>query len=413
MLSNLALAKPTYKKIPLLLVGFFIAISFVGDVTKIKNLSVILMAITVIYFLYKDFKETIRALKNTLFYSICLFTVAMLYSVAISIEPVLSFESMNRPVLNSLLLFSFLIPTVLHKNSSNDIAKMIFISVTIGLFIVFARDLYLYLQNYKNGISPFTEMSHRDFSDSYIFCFPIILCLWHLYKKNSLLHWACFLTVSVITVILMLGTFARGAWLSALIMGLIIIVVNKEKLLAFLCCAFIVSSAVLLAFNDNGQDHLLTRKIEQTSSSNRYSGGTQGTALELILQNPIKGYGYGNDLYHHVYNGQVQQHPHWFYKESLGPHNVFLAIWFAAGIFGLCAAILMSVTAIQYSLVAYTESKKNTLVAQAILFLIVSFIGWFIVRGNVENVYINVLGIYFGLLMALGSRVKEEKKTTL
>lgn len=395
--------------LPLSLVGAFIVLNFTPELTKIKNLTVILMAITAIYFLIKNRQEAIRPLKNTLFYSICLFVVVMLYSVFISIDPALSFKSLNKPVLNSLLLFSFLLPIVLHKNTATQIARMVLVSVVIGLVLVYIRDLALYVKNYAQGIIPFTELSHRDFSDSYVFCFPVILCIWHLYKKNSVAHWSLFLSVSAVTVIFMLGTFARGAWLAALAMSVIIIIVNREKTLALLGAALLICGALLLLSYDNAQDHPLTKKMEQTSSSNRYSGGTQGTALELILQNPLKGYGYGNDLFHRVYNSQVADHPHWIYKKSLGPHNIFLAIWFAAGIFGLIAAIMMGIAALHYAIRTYKENKHNAIATQTTLFLLVSFIGWFIVRGNFENVYLNILGIHFGLLIALGFSLKKDK----
>jgi O-antigen ligase len=316
---------------------------------------------------------------------------------------------MDKPVLNSLLLFSFLIPVVLHKCSSHQIARMILLSIAVGLACTWVRDLLQYIEDYKQGIKPFTEFTHRHLSDSYVFCFPVILCLWHIYKKNSLAHWACLISVSIITVIFMLGTFARGAWLSAVVMTLIIVIFNKEKMLAILGIATLLCGAALLLSYDNAQQHPLTKKMEQTSSSNRYGGGTQGAALELILQNPVKGYGFGNDVFHRVYNSQVADHPEWIYKQSLGPHNIFLAIWFAAGIPGLVAIIMMSLCALNYAFKAYMNSKGNIIAAQAVLLLMASFFGWTVVRGAFENVYLNELGIQFGLLMALGFRINAEK----
>ncbi|WP_440137627.1 O-antigen ligase family protein [Mangrovibacter phragmitis] len=207
----------------------------------------------------------------------------------------------------------------------------------------------------------------------------------------------------------MLGTFARGAWLAALVMSAIIFIINKEKALALLGISTLICGAAILLSYKNAHEYPLTRKMEQTSSSNRYSGGTQGSALELILQNPIKGYGFGNDLFNQIYNSQVKNHPDWIYKKSLGPHNIFLSIWFAAGIAGLVALILLTIITVNYTFKAFIASKDNVITAQAILFLMVSFIGWVIVRGSFENVYLNEIGIYFGLLIALTFRVSLEK----
>lgn len=56
------------------------------------------------------------------------------------------------------------------------------------------------------------------------------------------------------------------------------------------------------------QERLLY-KLQQTDSSYRYTNGTQGTAWILIQENPIKGYGYGNDVYDGVYNKRVVDYP--------------------------------------------------------------------------------------------------------
>ena len=63
----------------------------------------------------------------------------------------------------------------------------------------------------------------------------------------------------------------------------------------------------------------LKHKLSQTNSGLRFDGGTQGSALDLILEQPIKGYGYGNQLYHNVYNQQVKQHKNWYLKIHWSP----------------------------------------------------------------------------------------------
>ncbi|VDZ75956.1 O-antigen ligase [Salmonella bongori] len=77
--------------------------------------------------------------------------------------------------------------------------------------------------------------------------------------------------------------------------------------------------------------------MQQTDSSYRYTNGTQGTAWILIQENPVKGYGYSNDVYDSVYNKRVVDYPTWTFKESIGPHNTILYIWFSAGILGLAS----------------------------------------------------------------------------
>ncbi|OAT21015.1 oligosaccharide repeat unit polymerase/O-antigen ligase [Buttiauxella gaviniae ATCC 51604] len=390
---------------PLVLVFSFIALSFLPDVTRLKNLCIILIGVMTIIHIIKDYRTAISTLNNALFFSVCFFTIAMIYSVIISIDPIQSLKSINKPVINSLFLFSFLIPIALYKQKPETIAKLIISSFSLVFLMLLAQDLFLYIEDYQNGIVAFTNMSHRYFSDGYVFCSPIALCLWHIYKKNTVLHWVCFLVTSLIMIVFMLGTLARGAWLAALIMSAIIIIINKEKILALLSILLLAFTVIFLSYYNGSDGHLLTKKLEQTDSSYRYKNGTQGTALELIMKNPIKGYGFGNDVYHEVYNQQVKNNPQWVFKQSLGPHNVFLAIWFAAGFFGILAIAIMVASAIRTALIIYNK-KQNILISQAALLLITSFFGWLIIRGNVENVYLNILGIHFGLLIALSFSCK-------
>ena len=82
-------------------------------------------------------------------------------------------------------------------------------------------------------------------------------------------------------------------------------------------------------------------KLQQTDSSYRYTNGTQGTAWTLIMENPLKGYGYGDDIYHAIYNKRVVDFPSWTFRQSIGPHNIILSIWFAAGLAGLLALLYL------------------------------------------------------------------------
>ncbi|WP_147392433.1 hypothetical protein [Arsenophonus endosymbiont of Aleurodicus floccissimus] len=52
----------------------------------------------------------------------------------------------------------------------------------------------------------------------------------------------------------------------------------------------------LAAINQGHFDNLFY-KLEQTSSSHRYDNGTQNLALDLIKENPIKGYGYASNYF--------------------------------------------------------------------------------------------------------------------
>lgn len=131
----------------------------------------------------------------------------------------------------------------------------------------------------------------------------------------------------------------------------------------------------------------------------RFDGGTQGSALDLILEQPIKGYGYGNQLYHNIYNERVKDHPNWIFKRSIGPHNVFLAFWFAGGILGLFGILYFCSSIIAQGI--QLIRKNQGVIRQASLVLLMSFLSVYVLRGLFENAYINQVGILVGLMLAL------------
>ncbi|CAM3647939.1 O-antigen ligase RfaL [Xenorhabdus thuongxuanensis] len=389
------------------LVGLYIILVYLPDITRYKNLVMILICITALYYLIKDFRQVINSLSNHLFLSLLLFVLAMFYSVGISIDPALSFKELNKPILNGLLLFSFTFPIVLYQESKEHIAKMILIAFIIGMTAISLADIAKYIISYHaTGEMPFTNFNHREFSYGFIFYFPVLLCTWALWKKHSLLNWLLLITASAISLFLLLGTLSRGAWVAVAVVTVFIIVLNREwKLtLATAICLGLLVGVTHWTMASNPDTQLLLHKLTQTDSSYRYHNGTQGSAWSLIMENPIKGYGFGNKVYHQVYNSRVADYPDWTFRTSIGPHNVFLSFWFSAGILGLITTLLMTFSALLAGGQIIRQHKG--IIRQVGLILLSAFIGVFIVRGAFENAYINQIGILFGLMIAL------YKKTT-
>ncbi|CAQ86451.1 lipid a-core:surface polymer ligase [Photorhabdus asymbiotica] len=389
------------------IIGIYISLVYLPDITRYKNLVLILIGITALTYLATDFRQVMRSMRNSLLLSILLFTLAMFYSVAISVEPALSFQEMKKPILNGLLLFSFTFPVVLYKESKESIAKMILYSFTIGMLAICLTDIGKYFIDYSQGKMPFTNFDHREFSYGFIFYFPILLCTWALWKKHTLVSWLILAVASAISLFLLLGTLARGAWVAVAVITAFIIMINREWKLTIIA-SLILSFSVVLSHTTiiaNENTKLLFWKLTQTDSSQRYENGTQGAALNLILENPIKGYGYGNKVYHKVYNERVADYPNWVFRASIGPHNIFLAFWFAGGIIGLITTLLMTISALYTG--SHIIGRNSGIIKQAGIILLTGFIGLFIVRGAFENTYINEIGILLGLMIALYKKKSE------
>ncbi|EAZ0619158.1 O-antigen ligase RfaL, partial [Salmonella enterica] len=286
--------------------------------------------------------------------------------------------------------------------TKETVAKIVLFSFLTSLGLRCLAESILYIEDYNKGIMPFISYAHRHMSDSMVFLFPALLNIW-LFRKNSIK--LVFLVLSAIYLFFILGTLSRGAWLAVLIVGVLWAILNRQwKLIGVGAILLAIIGALVITQHNNKPDpeHLLY-KLQQTDSSYRYTNGTQGTAWILIQENPIKGYGYGNDVYDGVYNKRVVDYPTWTFKESIGPHNTILYIWFSAGILGL-ASLVYLYGAIIRETASSTFRKVEISPYNAHLLLFLSFVSFYIVRGNFEQVDIAQIGIITGFLLALRNR---------
>ncbi|EEA0732654.1 O-antigen ligase RfaL [Salmonella enterica subsp. enterica serovar Newport] len=391
--------KPIWNKA---LVFLFVVTYFLDGITRYKHLIIILMVITAIYQVSRSPKSFPPLFKNSIFYSVAVLSLILVYSILISPDMKESFKEFENTVLEGFLLYTLLIPVLLKDETKETVAKIVLFSFLTSLGLRCLAESILYIEDYNKGIMPFMSYAHRHMSDSMVFLFPALLNIW-LFRKNALK--LVFLVLSAIYLFFILGTLSRGAWLAVLIVGALWAILNRQwKLIGVGAILLAIIGALVITQHNNQSDseHLLY-KLQQTDSSSRYTNGTQGTAWILIQENPIKGYGYGNDVYDGVYNKRVVDYPTWTFKESIGPHNTILYIWFSAGILGL-ASLAYLYGAIIRETASSTFRKVEISPYNAHLLLFLSFVGFYIVRGNFEQVDIAQTGIITGFLLALRNR---------
>ncbi|EJI5049365.1 O-antigen ligase RfaL [Salmonella enterica] len=391
--------KPIWNKA---LVYLFVATYFLDGITRYKHLIIILMVITAIYQVSRSPKSFPPLFKNSVFYSVAVLSLILVYSILISPDMKESFKEFENTVLEGFLLYTLLIPVLLKDETKETVAKIVLFSFLTSLGLRCLAESILYIEDYNKGIMPFMSYAHRHMSDSMVFLFPALLNIW-LFRKNALK--LVFLVLSAIYLFFILGTLSRGAWLAVLIVGALWAILNRQwKLIGVGAILLAIIGALVITQHNNQSDseHLLY-KLQQTDSSSRYTNGTQGTAWILIQENPIKGYGYGNDVYDGVYNKRVVDYPTRTFKESIGPHNTILYIWFSAGILGL-ASLAYLYGAIIRETASSTFRKAEISPYNAHLLLFLSFVGFYIVRGNFEQVDIAQIGIITGFLLALRNR---------
>lgn len=386
------------------IIGLYIILIYLPDITRYKNIVMGLIGATALWYLVRDFKAICKIFKNNLSFSLLFLLLVIGYSIVISVEPSISIKEINKPILNGLLLFAITFPIVLYKEKPADIAKMVMVAFAIGLLILIIDNIIQYYFEYQKNMLPFTWKSqyfHRELSYALLFFFPIILIFCSFPKKNRIVYCSILIIILFLFFTSILGTLARGAWLSLAIIILLFLAFNRRWLLiiAISCSSLLLFISITHNISDRFIPEYLRGKLTQINSGDRFNNGTQGATLDLILEQPIKGYGYGNRLYHNVYNKQVEKHPEWTFKKSIGPHNVFLAFWFAGGILGLFGILYFCSSIIAQGI--QLIRKNQGIIRQASLVLLMSFLGVYVLRGLFENAYINQVGILVGLMLAL------------
>lgn len=391
--------KPYWNKA---LVFLFISTFFLDGITRYKHIISVLMIITVIYQVSRA-PGTFKALyKNNLFYSVIALSLILLYATFISPDLKVSFKEFSNTVLKGFLAYSLLIPALLKDEDNESIGKIVLYSLVSGLGLRCLVEIILYIQDYNKGIMPFTTYEHRSISDSMVFLFPALLNLWFI-KKTS--YKIGFIIFSVVFLFLLLGTLSRGAWLAVFIVTLLWLILNRQwKLLMLASIIITIAAACVFTYKvDNTNKDRFIYKLQQTDSSNRYTNGTQGTAWTLIMENPLKGYGYGDDIYHRIYNKRVVDFPSWISKKSIGPHNIILSIWFAAGLAGLLALLYLYGSIIKETTnVIFKKVMVSPYNGHLLLFL--TFVGFYIIRGNFEEVDLKPIGLIVSLLLAMRNK---------
>lgn len=396
------------------IIGLYIILIYLPDITRYKNIVMGLIGATALWYLVRDFKAICKIFKNNLSFSLLFLLLVIGYSIVISVEPSISIKEINKPILNGLLLFAVTFPIVLYKEKPADIAKMVMVAFAIGLLVIMAKELVQYYLEYPQIIlfSEQSQKNHREITYSLLFFFPIILSIWSQKKRNSVINWVLLGFVSILFIFIMLGTLARGAWVVLIICTLFILVINRHWLLIVLSlviCSLLFLGAVQLA-NNQLLNNKLQYKLTQLNSGKRFNNGTQDSALDLIFENPIIGYGYGNQLYNNIYNKNLSNYPDWQFRRSFGPHNIFLAFWFAGGILGLFGILYFCTSMIAQGI--QLIRKNQGVIRQATLVLLMSFLGVYVLRGLFENAYINQVGILVGLMLALRHALLTHQPTT-
>lgn len=391
--------------VPLLLLFFYSFMLLLPNISRYKSLVMILMLVTAIVEGRKHLARIPALLASPPILAILGLVAVVAYGCYISPDPLLSLHAARKPVFVDGLAIIVVMPLLLLSQSKERVALTLTAGFVLSLLVLLGLDLAMYVRQMRTGQPLLEGFEHRAFSDQLLLLTPFLLVAWH--RSTAWLR-GVFLALLLVAVLCMVGTMARGAWVAAAVVGVCWVVYERawRLALAVLLLVVIVVVCVKLFFADS----MLAFKLTQTDSSERWGNGTQGSALDLILENPWWGYGFGNEIYHKVYNSRVIDYPGWFFDESIGPHNLVLALWFSSGIFGL-AAISILFLAVSWCALRRVVQTKSGLVRDVVFALFLVFFGATLIRGMFEAVSLNSLGWIIALLAYFVSTSHEDQQT--
>ena len=382
------------------IVALYFMLYFLDGVTRYKHLTAGLMYITAVVYICKYNKKLLAIFKNNLSIALAVITLVTLYSVFISPDVHYSLKKASNSIFEQLVIISIVIPIILHRESQERIARLFIFALIAAIIPIAVIDIQQYITEYHNGIMPFTEYEHRYRSDGFIFMSLALLNLWLAPGK---LNKAMFVALFFLTGFMILGTLQRGTWLAILVPAVVWVLVKREwRLTLFVLAITAIGGLSYYAASQiyfPGQKFLLLHKLQQTDSSNRYGNGTQGAAYDQIMQNPVKGHGFGDDIYLRGYASNLDSHPGWFFREPIGPHNITLDIWYSAGIAGVIALWYLLGSLAQTALKGYR--KSSGVVKQAWLTIMIILLGDFVVRGLFETVSLKNAALLIGIALIM------------
>lgn len=238
---------------------------------------------------------------------------------------------------------------------------------------------------------------HRYYAEPLLWFLPALL--WALGRtRDRFVPWVG--AGLAIYLLLLAATGARAAWYGGLIAAAVWFYAEANRRRALVVTGAVVA-AIVLALWIVPEPIFIDQAMRGFWASHRVHGAWL-PAIELVLERPWLGYGFGESLFHAAYNAEVAHRPDWFFRRSLGPHNVFLALWFAGGI-GLVGSVVGTLVA-YYACVGRALVGKRSAWRTILLAGGCSVLAYLVIRGSFESIPFRVCGLAFGLALAYAAQ---------
>lgn len=279
--------------------------------------------------------------------------------------------------------------------------KILLLILCAAMLMAMGRNFGQYVGEWsKLGGIPSDITRHRNYSGPLVFGLPMLLFFAVTARQawGRAIGWG----LVVLALLMVIGTGARGAWLGALAVVVIFLVLLRDRrLLVIAGVGAALAIAIGLAIVP---PELLADRLRQGFDTSLRTTGTWGPALEMIGERPLLGFGYGNDVFHAEFNQRAATATHWSFRQSIGPHSFFLATAFAAGGLGLLCLLAVLALAIWRLVGCLRQLTKRlggrdpSALSGVAMLAIVS--GSYLIIGMVENGNWHLFGYWLGLTLA-------------
>jgi O-antigen ligase len=258
------------------------------------------------------------------------------------------------------------------------VLAVLFLALTDTLH--YARDWYRMGRFADDG-------SHRWFGDGYIFFLPWLLLAY--IKAKGWFNQVVWLLCIFWIFLLMSGTGSRAVMIVVLIEITLFMSFYRRKSKAFFLPIILAGAfglgALLLA------PQQIAGAIQRGTLIQNRVYDAWLPVLDFIRDAPWLGHGFGPDPWNKAYAIFLNSHPAWPGSNFGSPHNLMLDVAFVGGVISLAAFVCLCIliTWILFGMVR----KSPFEIAGPALATLCSFIDFYLVRGLVESIRFEPLGI--------------------
>lgn len=274
-------------------------------------------------------------------------------------------------------------------------------TLVVALLITVLLNLGLYFLAHSNGSKFYSTSAHPNLLASIIILLLTFSFLYYLTFKLNKFWEAITITSIVLSVILLLVLFAKASLMAFIILLAGMFLVHKfnkyRKLVLLLLSAFTLSSLIL---------PLLFPQLAHSFFGSSYDERLfiWDKTAQMIINQPVLGYGSGNWIYYYTMYGVEGFDTFQYYGLVMQrPHNDFLWILSELGVVGLLLILY------PICLLLYQGFKKNEKKIDFVLIGIISFIPvlfYSFPKSRIEHIV-----LFFFLLALLYSFVHDLSKS--